>query len=455
MMRVLRNQVYRDWLMDRTHEEDLHKLDNIRLADQVMGRALVWDVHEYHPTSPVPVCVTAVLLCHAQLGSCLFGSIYSSALTRPEMPRHPGVVLLSHRFIVDLAHPREIVQILRFTDKTYLLSVLCFDSELGLRLAEYVLLDSHRNSDVPTKVLQRSVLFIPGCELDEIADGDINRPEEGAGDLTSWEQMRDWFLSLPHPQGPAAVTWRVYGPGSGHVLREVQLHRGFSSRATMQAPELALLPRKHQPSAPLATTPLDGLLRTAHAGGRSKLEPGFSGPIDVGTLQQEVLRLGRTSHPGQLSGQAGPAHTESDVRLLDTVRHLYGGSPDKGVQGGASGLRAKDSMLQSDETPSRRKASAESGANESGIVGGATATPQRFDCPHCEAVFTAKSNMNRHVRMVHEKLKPFRCELCSVSFVQGSGLRRHKKRFHGLEQGTVSAERESSGPESAAHDDAM
>jgi len=55
----------------------------------------------------------------------------------------------------------------------------------------------------------------------------------------------------------------------------------------------------------------------------------------------------------------------------------------------------------------------------------------KFRCMECNQLLASKSNLSRHVRMVHNKLRPHQCGICFLVFVQSSGLRRHAQRFHG------------------------
>ena len=41
-----------------------------------------------------------------------------------------------------------------------------------------------------------------------------------------------------------------------------------------------------------------------------------------------------------------------------------------------------------------------------------------------------KCNMNRHIKMVHEEKKPFKCELCDKSFFQKVDRKKHVESIH-------------------------
>ena len=58
---------------------------------------------------------------------------------------------------------------------------------------------------------------------------------------------------------------------------------------------------------------------------------------------------------------------------------------------------------------------------------------QKFKCvcDHCGKGFQAVSTMERHIAMAHSKEKPFKCELCSLTFKQKVQLVHHKRRHTG------------------------
>lgn len=48
-----------------------------------------------------------------------------------------------------------------------------------------------------------------------------------------------------------------------------------------------------------------------------------------------------------------------------------------------------------------------------------------FSCPTCSAAFAFKDGLARHVKLVHDNARPFSCR-CGASYKQVSQLRRHK-----------------------------
>lgn len=49
-------------------------------------------------------------------------------------------------------------------------------------------------------------------------------------------------------------------------------------------------------------------------------------------------------------------------------------------------------------------------------------------CKYCDRSFSISSNLQRHVRNIHNKEKPFRCHLCNRCFGQQTNLDRHLKK---------------------------
>eukprot|EP00093_Oithona_nana_P005023 05023.XXX_230578_230894_1 [CDS] Oithona nana genome sequencing. len=53
---------------------------------------------------------------------------------------------------------------------------------------------------------------------------------------------------------------------------------------------------------------------------------------------------------------------------------------------------------------------------------------QPYKCKYCERSFSISSNLQRHVRNIHNKEKPFKCSLCDNSFCQQANLERHVRK---------------------------
>lgn len=53
---------------------------------------------------------------------------------------------------------------------------------------------------------------------------------------------------------------------------------------------------------------------------------------------------------------------------------------------------------------------------------------QPYKCRYCERSFSISSNLQRHVRNIHNKEKPFKCPLCERCFGQQTNLDRHLKK---------------------------
>jgi len=50
---------------------------------------------------------------------------------------------------------------------------------------------------------------------------------------------------------------------------------------------------------------------------------------------------------------------------------------------------------------------------------------QPYKCKYCERSFSISSNLQRHVRNIHNKERPFRCHICDRCFGQQTNLDRH------------------------------
>ncbi|WKX95216.1 hypothetical protein Q1695_012013 [Nippostrongylus brasiliensis] len=61
---------------------------------------------------------------------------------------------------------------------------------------------------------------------------------------------------------------------------------------------------------------------------------------------------------------------------------------------------------------------------------GEKASPNVFVCPHCNKIYNAQSQLKEHIDVVHENLRPFKCEQCGMEFGRAGGLRRHDMMVH-------------------------
>ena len=55
---------------------------------------------------------------------------------------------------------------------------------------------------------------------------------------------------------------------------------------------------------------------------------------------------------------------------------------------------------------------------------------RNFECQICNKSFGLKSDLNRHVKTVHENIKPFLFLICNESFRQKYNLPKHFKIVH-------------------------
>ena len=49
-----------------------------------------------------------------------------------------------------------------------------------------------------------------------------------------------------------------------------------------------------------------------------------------------------------------------------------------------------------------------------------------FKCDICDARFSRKDPLNVHIASIHEEKKPFNCEICDKKFSQRGSMNRHK-----------------------------
>jgi len=50
---------------------------------------------------------------------------------------------------------------------------------------------------------------------------------------------------------------------------------------------------------------------------------------------------------------------------------------------------------------------------------------QVYDCPKCDKKFGNSSNRDKHIRAIHEKIKPYKCTICNFQFSDPSNLKKH------------------------------
>ena len=55
---------------------------------------------------------------------------------------------------------------------------------------------------------------------------------------------------------------------------------------------------------------------------------------------------------------------------------------------------------------------------------------QKFQCSNCEKEFSRKDILKRHIQSVHSEIQTFSCEYCSSKFQRSDVLARHIKSLH-------------------------
>ena len=58
---------------------------------------------------------------------------------------------------------------------------------------------------------------------------------------------------------------------------------------------------------------------------------------------------------------------------------------------------------------------------------------ERPQCFLCNKEFESSYNLKKHVTIVHEKLKNFKCTYCEVAYGQKGDLNRHVKKVHNID----------------------
>jgi len=60
----------------------------------------------------------------------------------------------------------------------------------------------------------------------------------------------------------------------------------------------------------------------------------------------------------------------------------------------------------------------------------ASSKNKRFPCSQCGHAFAQGADLRKHVRTVHERLRPFSCDLCEKKFGEKGNLRKHRRSVH-------------------------
>ena len=60
-------------------------------------------------------------------------------------------------------------------------------------------------------------------------------------------------------------------------------------------------------------------------------------------------------------------------------------------------------------------------------------------CDHCSYECSQESRLKNHIQSVHLKIRPFKCDKCQKSYVNRSTLRRHVKTIHEEESDAICA----------------
>lgn len=53
-----------------------------------------------------------------------------------------------------------------------------------------------------------------------------------------------------------------------------------------------------------------------------------------------------------------------------------------------------------------------------------------FHCPHCTRSFVRREYIERHIRNIHERIKPFFCKICNGNYSRKDNTRQHVRNKH-------------------------
>ena len=51
-------------------------------------------------------------------------------------------------------------------------------------------------------------------------------------------------------------------------------------------------------------------------------------------------------------------------------------------------------------------------------------------CKLCEKIFSFKSTLRKHIREIHEEMRPYKCHVCEKDFKQKSAMDIHIQAIH-------------------------
>lgn len=141
-----------------------------------------------------------------------------------------------------------------------------------------------------------------------------------------------------------------------------------------------------------------------------------------------------TDEPGDNSGnRRGSSSTSNQAQVIRPRAESDGEYTDlnprqRDQQG------ARRDLSRSSRPPSGAGASSSintaEGSNRHGIASGRREAP----CPQCHVLFKRKYDLLQHISAVHEKNKPFKCDICDNSFGHKGTLSKHVRTVHRRER---------------------
>jgi len=225
--------------------------------------------------------------------------------------------------------------------------------------------------------------------------------------------------------GKIAGSYGAYRPES---LSTVQPRPGYLSGATGAG----------LPSLPYLDSQL--AIRTNALASSSFQVTNLAQQLDKAALRSFDLERydGEKQRLAQLHAAVSAVGKSTDENEATAIGSLSGGDRSSLEAGRVNfGSEQDHHMNCSSSSSSSRSDSGEPSAEKRSRELEAQATSARqprakkaFVCSICHNVYPRKTNLQRHVQMVHEKSKPFKCDECDEVFGTVSNLRRHVKGKH-------------------------
>lgn len=136
------------------------------------------------------------------------------------------------------------------------------------------------------------------------------------------------------------------------------------------------------------------------------------------------------NHPAYFAAPGPSAHPHAPPNVFWST--VLPSNPQSHVASAASPPTIDRQLVGATNPPQGDAASyaAPSTAAAATVEGIASAPPREFICPRCNSNFKTNSNMQKHVRTVHDNCRPFKCDQCSASYGHKNLLVEHVRTVH-------------------------